>query len=106
MLVVPHTLNFFFSKIDFIMVCTIVFSLRDPKFYCSNNNNITISCTNLVTHGSKLVTPSALLGALAVAKAPKPRRPRNPPRRTVESALGSRGSRCPQRHPKWAWKNT
>ena len=31
MLVVPHTLNFFFSKIDFIMVC-IVFSLRDPNF--------------------------------------------------------------------------
>ena len=32
MLVLPHTLNFFFSKIDFIMVYTIVFSLRDPNF--------------------------------------------------------------------------
>ena len=39
-----------------------------------------------MTHGSKLLTPSALLGALAVAKAPKARRPRNPLRRTEAAA--------------------
>ena len=66
-----HTL-IFFPKINFYDI----FLWGTTQFIAAII--LQFSCTDLVTHGSKLLTPSALLGALAVAKAPKTRRPRNP----------------------------